>query len=184
MTIDTLLAQRVALLEQVFQHIADTRMDGVALLHPGLQVQAVGFAAPPSKGPDEASRCVADAAAVAWGVLITPWFMNLLRLPLVAVPAAAGEAAAHPPDWAKPLQRVSRLIGSHHIDFLGAEEPALGRFEACSLFSPMSPFADQAAAVATASEVLAQLRAVPPAVDRPAAPARRGFLLGRVRAPA
>lgn len=163
------LADRVALLEAVFRHIQATRMDGVALLHPGLQVQAVGFewVAPP----------LAPSWPFAWGVLVTPWFMNLVRLPLVAAGDAA-EAAAQ--GWARPLERVARVIGSQRIDCLGAEEPALGHFEVCSLFSPMSPFADQAAAVATAREVLSQLRAPPARADRPAEPARRGFLTGRV----
>jgi [NiFe] hydrogenase assembly HybE family chaperone len=80
------------------------------------------------------------------------------------------------------LERVNRVIGNARIDFLGAEEGALGRFEACSLFSPMAPFADQAAAVATAREVLLRLRAVPVPPEQPAAPARRGFLFGRVGA--
>jgi [NiFe] hydrogenase assembly HybE family chaperone len=169
-----LLAQRVALLEAIFQDIADTRMSGVGLLHPGLQVQAVDFAVQPAETPGLAG------AQVAWGVLITPWFMNLLRLPLVAVPVTPDTPPG--PGWAEPLERVNRIIGNARIDFLGAEEGALGRFEACSLFSPMAPFADQAAAVATAREVLLRLRAVPVPPEQPAAPARRGFLFGRVGA--
>jgi [NiFe] hydrogenase assembly HybE family chaperone len=176
-TTAALLAQRVALLETIFQDIADTRMSGVGLLHPGLQVQAVDFAVQPANPPALAG------AEVAWGVLITPWFMNLLRLPLVAVAATPATPDTPPgPDWAEPLERVNRVIGNARIDFLGAEEGALGRFEACSLFSPMAPFADQAAAVATAREVLLRLRAVPVPPEQPAAPARRGFLFGRVGA--
>jgi [NiFe] hydrogenase assembly HybE family chaperone len=131
-------------------------------------VQAVGF--------ELLEPVPAHASHVAWGVLVTPWFMNLVRLPLWAA-VDADQATAQ--GWARPRERVARVIGNHRVDCLGAEEPALGRFEACSLFSPMSPFADQAAAVATAREVLLQLRAQPVPADRPVAPARRSFLTGR-----
>jgi [NiFe] hydrogenase assembly HybE family chaperone len=152
MTAAARLAQRVAALEAAFGHIARTRMHGMPLLHPALRVQAVGFQ------PD------ADFAH-ATGVLLTPWFMNLLRLPLRpgAQPLALG-------------QRAPRPLGGRHLEFLGAFEPGVGAFETCSLFSPMCEFIDQAAAVATAREVLAALRAPP------AAPARRSFLLGRAGA--
>ena len=73
-----LVQARVERLEAVFRDIAATRMVGVPLLHPGLQVQAVGFAPEPE-------------GSSALGVLVTPWFMNLLRLPL----AGAGEPPAH-----------------------------------------------------------------------------------------
>jgi len=153
------LPQRVAALEEAFRAIARTRMQGVPVLNPALAVQALGFE------PD------ADGGH-ATGVLLTPWFMNLLRLPLILQTQAlpVGVAAA-------------RDLGPHRLDFLGAYEPGIGPFEACSLFSPMFEFADQATAVATAREVLAALRAAP-ASRPPAAPARRGFLFGRTGAAA
>ena len=53
-------------LEAVFRHIAATRMAGVSILNPALEVEAVGF------------RNWRDD----WfGVLITPWFMSLICLP-------------------------------------------------------------------------------------------------------
>ena len=68
------LPERVATLERAFRQVAETRMQGVPLLNAALQVQAVGFAP------------LADEPGVALGVLVTPWFMNLLRLPLAPVP--------------------------------------------------------------------------------------------------
>lgn len=151
------LAGRVAALEAAFRRIERERLRGLPMLHPGLSVQAVDFEA--------------DAAAgVAFGVLVTPWFMNLMRLPLRAdvLLLPVGESA-------------TREIGAQRIDFIGAHEPAFGPYEACSLFSPMAAFADQAAAVATARQVLLQLRGR--AVTRPPEqPARRGFLFGRAAA--
>ena len=161
-------AARIAALEAAYAHIAATRMAGLPLLQPGLRVQALGFA------PQ------ADAPQWLLGVLITPWFMNLLRLPLgpQAEPLALGERGA------RTLGQGARRLA---LDFIGAHEPALGGFEACSLFSPLHGFADQAAVVATAEAVLAQLRAATAAAAGastgvPAAgpvPSRRGFLFGR-----
>jgi [NiFe] hydrogenase assembly HybE family chaperone len=153
---------RVRQLEAVFRGIAATRMADVPICHPRLSVRAIGF-----------ERC-ADEPAVAWGVLVTPWFMNLVRLPLQQDAAALGER-----------ESATRVHGGHAFDFLGAFEPELGAFESCSLFSPMFDFADQHAAEATAREVLALLRApaaapsppAPPAVA--AGPSRRGLLFGR-----
>ncbi len=141
----TTLADRVQRLEAVYRDIARTRMAGVPLLHPGLAVQAVGFAA--------------QADGTALGVLVTPWFMNLVRLPLVS------DAELPAPGQAEDL-----AIGGWTFRFHGHSEAGLGAHAAASLASPMHEFADQAAAVATAQALLERLRPVP---------ARRGFLLGR-----
>jgi [NiFe] hydrogenase assembly HybE family chaperone len=53
----------------------------------------------------------------------------------------------------------TRVVGNERFDFIGAHEPDFGGYEACSLFSPMFEFVDHGAAVATAFEVLKQLRA-------------------------
>lgn len=192
-----LLTRRVEALESAFRHIARSRMAGVPILHPSLAVQAVGFApAPADAGP----------AGMALGVLITPWFMNLVQLPLDA------DAVQELP---QPGLSQALAIGDWRFDFFGGEEEGLGRYAAASLFSPMAEFVDQASAVATAREVLLHLRpvAAAPAVVAPAprteaapalalpsappatfaapatsatsaapaepVPARRGFLFGR-----
>ncbi|MFO1328907.1 MAG: [NiFe]-hydrogenase assembly chaperone HybE [Rubrivivax sp.] len=147
------LAQRVGRLAERFRDIAATRMQGVALCHPLLEVAAVGFEP-------------VDQGRAAVGVLITPWFMNLVRLPLATddVQLPLGASRTH-------------ALGHERFDFIGAHEDGIGPFEACSLFSPMHDFTDQAAAIATAEAVLSLLRPAPaPAAE---APARRRFLLGR-----
>lgn len=174
-------AARVRALEQVFREVQAQRMQGLPLLHPGLQVQALGFL-PEAGAPGQGPR--------ACGVLITPWFMNLLWLPLQ--PVAAGQGG-----WLAVGQQAPRRVGAHLLQATGAHEPALGAFEACSLMSPLQELADQAAAVALGFEILKQLRAEPVAPALPAAsasalaspsasasasapaPARRSFLLGR-----
>jgi [NiFe] hydrogenase assembly HybE family chaperone len=171
--------QRVASLVAAFEHIARTRMAGVPLLHAALRTEAVGFQA----------QADDDGEAGLLGVLITPWFMNLLWLPgAQALPLALGATR-------------SRRLGGETLSFLGGEEDGC-RFEACSLFSPMFEFADQAAARAVALAALGHLRqpqattaavaAAPvvkagpptpaparPAPAAPGAPTRRGLLFGR-----
>ena len=152
------LVRRVAAFEALFERIAATRMQGIPILNPALRVQAVGF------------EPVPDAAAAAVGVLVTPWFMNLVWLPL----------DASTEDVAAPGATRERDVGTERFPFIGAHESGFGRFEVCSLFSPMGEFADQDRAVATARAVLDELRRAPSA----AAPvsSRRALLLGRAAA--
>jgi [NiFe] hydrogenase assembly HybE family chaperone len=146
-------------------------MKGVPVLNEALRVQAIGF------------EVVTEAdMPVLLGILITPWFMNLLRLPL-ALDAAAFAV--------EPGSKHNHICGEQLLEFISAQEEALGCFEACSMFSPMFEFVDQAGAVSTATEILKQLRTPPvkvstarqavAAADTPTAPSRRGFLMGRVR---
>lgn len=144
-------------LEQLFRQIADTRMQGIPILNPALQVQAIGF------------RQWDGPHGQLWvGVLLTPWFMNLLLLP-----AAADSLPPVPPGG----EVVVQLPGDA-LPFMAGHEAALGDYRLCSLFSPVLQFVDQASACSTAEEVLKLL--FPPA--QPAAPdmsRRRLFGLGR-----
>jgi [NiFe] hydrogenase assembly HybE family chaperone len=148
----TRLAERVRALQELFSHIAATRMAGVALLRDDLRVQAIGFKPDAPRPPNQAQPAGTTVEPIepvgGVGILITPWFMNLVWLPL---------------DAAAPTVRVGdkrlRVVGKECFDFIGAHEPGFGGYEACSLFSPMFEFVDHGAAVATAFEVLKQLRA-------------------------
>jgi [NiFe] hydrogenase assembly HybE family chaperone len=141
--------ERAAALQSLFERIAATRMAGVPIVHPGLAVRSIGFEA-------------VDGGRAAVGVLLTPWFMNLVWLPL----------ADDSPALAVGQTRVRR-IGAERFAFIGADEPGFGAFEACSLVSPMHEFADQRAAVAMAETILGMLRAPAPE------PGRRALLFGR-----
>jgi [NiFe] hydrogenase assembly HybE family chaperone len=163
--------ERVRAFEALFERIAATRMQGVPMLHPGLKVEAVGFepdpAAPPARDHTGTGAMASVPAAI--GVLVTPWFMNLVWLPLAAdAPAArVGDTRQH-------------VVGRERFPFIGAHEPGFGSFEACSLFSPMFEFEDHAAARATAQAVLAELRRPPePVCEKPPVAARRALLFGR-----
>lgn len=157
------LNDRVAQLAALFTHIAHTRMAGVPVLNTALQVEAIGFECLPA----------GDGDAAGLGILITPWFMNLVCLPLQRDDSAANVGRIH-----------EESLGGQRFEFIGAHEAALGAFAACSLFSPMFEFADQATARATALEVLAHLRRPPAPAARPGpVPARRSFLFGRSALP-
>lgn len=116
-------------LERVFTDIQEKRMDGVPILNTRLAVQVVGM-------QPWGSCCL--------GILVTPWFMNLMLLP------DEGD------DWS------DLALGStqHHVfpsgpyDFIVGEEDGIGRYQMCSLFSPMYEFDDQASAVATAEAAM------------------------------
>jgi len=122
------VATQVQQLEDTFRHIQRERMQGLPFLNPALEVKAVGF--------------------MPWGenvigVLLTPWFMNLMLLP--------GNE-----DWSalKVGNKVSHLFHSGCYEFTVGHEAGFGRYQMCSLFSPVQQFVDQVAAEATAVEVM------------------------------
>lgn len=119
-------------LETAFTRIQRKRMAGVPILNPALRVQAVGFSV-------REEYCL--------GVLITPWFMNLMLLPL------ASDAWAGLP----PGSKIDQAFPSGSYEFILGEEEGIGRYLMCSLFSPVFEFRDQQAAVATAEAVLTGL---------------------------
>lgn len=156
-----------AALEAAFTRIAATRMAGVPILHPGLEVAAVGFR--PWRGE--------------WiGVLITPWFMNLLCLPgpdsdWQALPSGSGQTRELP-------------VGM--VDFLAAHEDRMGPYLSRSLCSPMGGFRDMDETRAVAETILGELFRAPQAAIPPRPPegltarmerpvSRRGFLGGFLR---
>ena len=118
-------------LEQLYDDIRITRMADIPILNDKLKVQAVGFR--------EWNKHVL-------GVLITPWFMNLMLLPTEET------------DW----PTYSYSVGSKHtytfeagsFEFIVGEEENLGRYMSCSMFSPMFEFADHDAAVQTAEAIV------------------------------
>lgn len=156
------LQARVTLLEAFYRRVQTERMQGIPILNPALSVEAVGFqlGAPAPEGEEP----------VAEGVLITPWFMSLVRLPMALQPHAGRVGC-----------KAVRDFGCERFDFIGGHEWPLGYHETCALFSPMQGFATQEQARETAQASLALLRPAP-AVQPPvveAIPPRRAFFLAR-----
>ncbi|WP_415879147.1 [NiFe]-hydrogenase assembly chaperone HybE [Methylomonas sp. TEB] len=141
-------------LEAVFNDILAQRMRDMPVLNSALAVRALGF-----------NRYNAD-----WvGILITPWFMNLLLLP---------SADSQWPTQA-PGSKFDQAFPYGSFEFVVADEGQLGRYAQCSLFSPMFQFADQAAAVAAAESAFQALLAAP----APRAISRRDLLRGNLVRP-
>lgn len=168
-----LMRQRVQTLQRTFQRIAEVRMAGIPVLNRQLHVQCVGFTLDPMV-PD-----------MAWGVLITPWFMNLIRLPL------RPQGLAHLPELCGKQQVEWQ---GNTLDFIGAEESWLGEsweahYALSPLFSPMQSFESHHAALETAQAVVRMLAPVepPPAAaavaERTAHPAHRAMPVAALTAP-
>jgi [NiFe] hydrogenase assembly HybE family chaperone len=130
-----------------YRAIAAGPMAGLPICHPRLGVAALGF------------RRVGEQAV---GVVVTPWFMNIVAAPLATIPPA-------------PLGATVQLaLPAGAFDLIVGDLAGFGRLDAASLFSPMHEFADMAAAVETAESAAAALFAAP-ALDR------RSLLRGRLR---
>ncbi|QLH70154.1 [NiFe]-hydrogenase assembly chaperone HybE [Rhodopseudomonas palustris] len=105
-------------------------MRDLPVFNPALDVAAVGF------------RALDDHA---FGVIVTPWFMNLVRLPLDSA-TAAGRSQG---------EVVTRVLPVGALEFTVGQLDGIGGIESCSLFSPMFDFADQSAVEAAAEAALA-----------------------------
>ncbi|MBU2851268.1 [NiFe]-hydrogenase assembly chaperone HybE [Acidithiobacillus ferrivorans] len=142
-------------LVDAFQRAAD-RQRGLSFFRSTLAVETVGFR--PWQGCQ-------------MGVLITPWFMNLIILPGPGM------------DWsAFPVGTQQRWhFPSGSYEFTGGHIGNLGPYQSCALFSPVPDFADQAAAHAAARSALDALFTPPDSEPgRLACPlSRRGFLGGK-----
>lgn len=165
-------------LNLAFREVA-TRMAGLGFVNPALEPEAVAFE--PWQGH--------------WlGVMVTPWFMNLVLLP-----RDRSQWQTLPAGAKRKLQFPAGVY-----EFIGADDPMIGEHQTCSLFSPMHDFEDHAAArlvARLAREALfdaanAETPAYPQADLSPAAPdsarnagteaaqaapvSKRDFLRGRV----
>jgi len=153
------IAQR---LETVFSRIHATRMADVPLLNPRLAVAAVG--------PREVGGL--------WlAVLVTPWFINAMLLPKTADDA---QSWAESPSGAK----ISHALPAGTFEFIAGGEAGLGPYRMCSLFSPVTQFEDQKAALIAAEAALAALLDSGHHPDAEAARrkpqlSRRGLIFGR-----
>jgi [NiFe] hydrogenase assembly HybE family chaperone len=117
----------------------DGTMRDLPVYNPALQVAAVDFR------PFEGGLV---------GVVVTPWFMNLIRLPAPGLEVAAGA-------------RREAALPADRVDLIGARLDGAPPFEFRPIVSPMDDFPSQAQALLTAGEVVEALftprKAAPPA---------------------
>ena len=146
-------------LEALYRRVYDEEMRELPIVNPAIEVEAHGF--------------------VQWdghwvGVLITPWFINLLIL--------------RHPDHAWPTLKLGKgndrsvAFPAGVIDFTPRFEPELGMYLCRSLASPMTEYNSHQQALESARQVMRELTAIPLAVDateQPASPSRRAFLAGQ-----
>ena len=126
------LTDQVARLVSDFEDIWHSKMRDVPLSNRSLHVEAVGFAL-------HGGRPL--------GVLVAPWFMNLVMLP------------AEDEDWttleAGAKEEITFPSGAY--EFIHNLRPMVGGYKACSLFSPMNDFSSQLQAVEVARAVMVAL---------------------------
>jgi [NiFe] hydrogenase assembly HybE family chaperone len=137
-----------------FRDIGDRQMRDLPFYNTNLEVEAFGFSP------------FGDRQLI--GVLITPWFMNLIVLPLAAEPVVANRYGQG---------QMITLPGGERGFLYGGDE-VIGAFWAHSLHSPMQKFASQTHARSEARIRLAeamQRAQAEPAVPNPG---RRAFLGG------
>lgn len=115
-----------------FREIWHSKMRDVPMVNKMLSVEAVGFQ-------------VVDGRPL--GVLMSPWFMNLVVLP--------GEDE----DWSALTPGAKEVISfpSGEYEFIHNTRDMIGGYKACSLFSPMGEFKTQKQAVEVARAVMAAL---------------------------
>ncbi|MCB1335301.1 MAG: [NiFe]-hydrogenase assembly chaperone HybE [Roseivivax sp.] len=126
------LARKTEALETDFTEVWHAKMRDVPIVNKLLRVEAVGWR-------------YADGRPM--GVLISPWFMNLVMLP------AEGE------DWSGLIAGAKEVIEfpSGAYEFIHNAREQTGGYKACSLFSPMGEFKSQQQAVEVARAVMVAL---------------------------
>ncbi len=143
-------------LAALYREIEATAMRDAPICNAALRVTAIGFR---------------DFDGYAVGIVLTPWFLNL-----VAAEMLPGATPALPPG----ALRLRFPAGS--IDFTITELAGFGKLASCSLFSPLFDFPNQETALATAQAAVGAIfDAGLNAAETEQRPAlnRRAFLGGR-----
>ena len=148
-----------SLLEACYRRVGDRAMRDLPIYNDALDVAAVGFA-------------IRDGAMS--GILITPWFMNLMLCP------RDGSLASH-----SPGSLIAHDFPAGSIDFTVGAIDGIGPIASCSLFSPMDEFSTMDQARATAEAAWLEILMPPAEHERPAAKVaaavdRRRFLRGEL----
>ena len=143
-------------LEKVFQIIHQTSMKDTPLCNDAVRVQAIGFRPHNNQ---------------AMGIVLTPWFMNLVLAPLPGQDFPDGRVG----------DRRALTLPVGQVDFMIGELMGFGRLDSCSLFSPVFDFPDHQTAYDTAQAVLDALFAPPPQ-QAESGVSRRNLLRGKMGA--
>lgn len=124
-------------LKNHFDYVYTHKMNDVPIVNKKLNVEVVGFV-------DWGQAKSKSAAEV--GVLITPWFMNIVLLPKDSMKQKVRVGTT-----------VNILFPDGEYSFLTQQDSEFGVYLTCSLFSPMFEFNTQEQARDTAEAVMQQL---------------------------
>lgn len=126
------IEEQVAKLTADFREVWHSKMRDVPLVNKALSVEPVGFVSHEGRG---------------LGVLVSPWFMNLIMLP------REGE------DWSALVPGAKENIDfpSGTYEFIHNVREMGGGYKACSLFSPMGDFQTQMQATDVARAIMMEL---------------------------
>lgn len=130
-------AARIDALVARFVEIGETAMRDLPLYNQALVVEALGF------------RRHGDDLV---GVVITPWFMNVIALPV----------AAEPMEMNRMGKKADLALPSGPQRFKWGGDETVGAYKSLSLFSPMFGFDSQDTARAAATDRLKALMTPPP----------------------
>jgi [NiFe] hydrogenase assembly HybE family chaperone len=147
-------------LETIYRGIFERSMHDVPICNPALSIAASGFR---------------SYGGRAFGIVTTPWFMNL-------VAADLPEGQASPAVVLGTTIRIGLPAGE--VDFIAGQLDGFGRLDSCSLFSPVFEFGSMDAALETAEEAGRAFFDATSLREPPAPPAqmnRRNLLRGRLR---
>ena len=122
--------RRISLIEKSYKQSLAAKPE--ELINPALEVAAVQFQ---------------DYQGQVLGVIITPWFMGLILLPLELE------------GWRDHQTGDSHTerLPAGEFEFVHGWDPGFGAYGSCPLFSPMDEFPDQATAIQMAERAMEQL---------------------------
>lgn len=147
-------------LETLYRGIFERSMHDLPICNPALTVAASGFR---------------SYGGRAFGIVTTPWFMNLV---------AADLPEGRPAPAVVPGTTIRIGLPAGEVDFIAGELEGFGRLDCCSLFSPVFEFGSMDAALETAEEAARAFFDSAILEEPPRPPAevnRRDLLRGRFR---
>ena len=131
-----------AWLEAHYRNVWETRMRDLPFVNAALSVEAIGF-----------QRLEGD-----WlGVVITPWFLNLLLV------SGGGELWGDIP--AGERRYLNLPCGT--MQFIADDDPDIGPYQYCPLIAPVDKLPDMATARFVAADAIKTVFAAPAAAEAP-----------------